>query len=304
VNRFTVRPDQWQRWVAQFLPSAEPFFIADAGVATALLDSGEIVYRRAELGEAFPRFGLDFGHAYNVWAVDREALVWLADRDARERIDPVLWATIRDAQGTNSRGQVYDDRWPLPSIAVPPIDRLTSGRWLLAPDTWQALGSDVRKAWLWEWMSRRLADDELKPVDADVAQQYRESVIRYANTFADVSGPNCFSAALGMALGRPSDVFPLWLHQEPFLRALQSLGLRPTGDDRARPGDVAVWANPTGHPVHAAFCVADGLLFNKNGQSWEQPYAVVRFDDVRDFDGVLTDGGTITMYRRESDQAR
>lgn len=58
-----------------------------------------------------------------------------------------------------------------------------------------------------------------------------------------------------------------------------------------------VWANATGLPVHAAFCVADGLLFNKNGQSWEQPNAAVALDDIRDFDGTLTEGGTMTMYR-------
>jgi hypothetical protein len=49
--------------------------------------------------------------------------------------------------------------------------------------------------------------------------------------------------------------------------------------------------------VHAAFCVGDRVLFNKNGQSWDQPYCVVALDDLRDFDGTLTSGGTMTVHR-------
>jgi len=132
-----------------------------------------------------------------------------------------------------------------------------------------------------------------------VAPTYRELVGRYANTFADTSGANCFAATLGVALRRPREIFPLWLHQEPFLRALRGGGFRPTGDRDPRPGDAAVWADPGGLPVHAAFCVGDGLMFNKYGQGWEQPYAVVSLDDLRDFDGIVTGGGSMTVYRRQ-----
>jgi hypothetical protein len=298
MDRFTVRPGQWQRWIRRFLPVAEPFFVADADTVAALSTAGELVYTRAELGGSFPRFALDHGHAYNVWAIDVDASVWFADREARGRIDRSLWAAIRDEQGTNKRGQVYGDWWPLPTIEVPDSDRLRDGRWLLAPDTWLGLGVDMQVAWLREWMSRRLVDDQPHPVAAEVAPPYREMVDRYANTFADVSGANCFSATLGMALGRPQDVFSLWLHQTPFLRALRGNGYHPIDDPEPQPGDVVVWSNAAGLPVHAAFCVADGLVFNKNGQSWEQPYAVVTLADLRDFDGTLTDGGNLTVHRR------
>jgi len=299
VDRFTVRPEQWFLWARNFLPAREPFFFSDADTAAALCGAGELVYTRAELAASFPRFRLDYGSAYRMGAVDVDSFVWLADREARDRIDPSRWVAVRDGQGTNGRGQVYGESWPLHKIAVPDTDRLPDGRWLLAPDTWRALGEDVRRAWLREWISRCLVEDELHPVDAEVAPPYRELVGRYANTFADASGACCFSATLGMALRRPDEIFPLWLHQEPFLRTLRGAGFHPTGDRDPRPGDAAVWANADGLPVHAAFCVADGLMFNKNGQSWEQPYALVPLDDLRDFDGVVTASGTMTVYRRE-----
>ena len=298
MERFTVRPDQWPLWIRGFLPAAEPFFLAAGETADALSAAGELVYTRAELAESFPRFRLDHGQAYVMGAIGADSFVWLAGRAARNRVDRSLWARIRDEQGTNGRGQVYDGGWPLPAPDVPEEDRLPDGRWLLAPDTWQALGADPRQRWLFEWLSRRLAEDQPGHVDAEVAPRYRELVDRYAGTFADTSGPNCFSTALGMALGRPADIFPLWLHPEPFLRTLRGNGFRPVDDPEPRPGDVVTWADVTGPLVHAAFCVGDGLLFNKNGQSWEQPYAVVTLDDVRDFDGTLTAGGTMTVYRR------
>lgn len=298
MDGFRVRPEQWHAWARGFLPAREPFFFTDAGTATALSTAGELVYTRAELAASFPRFRVDHGSAYRMGAVAVDSFVWLADRDARDRIDPSLWGEVRDGQGTNGRGQVYDGSWPLPPIAVPGTDRLPGGRWLLAPDTWRSLGDDVQRAWLREWISRCLVADELRPVDAEVAPPYRELVARYANTFADDGGACCFSATLGMALRRPDEIFPLWLHQEPFLRALRGGGFGPSGGDPG-PGDVVVWAAPGGLPVHAAFCVADGLMFNKYGQSWEQPYAVVSLDDLRDFDGIVTAGGTMTVYRRE-----
>jgi len=257
VDQFTVRPEQWRSWTEHFLPPDEPFFVADADISAALSAAGEVVYTRIELSESFPRFSLDHGYAYHVWSVDADSLVWLADREARDRIDRSLWITIRDEQGRIERGQVYDGHWPLSGIEVPATDRLSDGRWLLAPDTWLALDFDVQRRWLREWMSRRLVDDELRPIDADVAPPYRAIVARYANTFADRSGANCFSATLGMALGRPHDVFPLWLHQEPFLRALRGNGYRRTDAVDPDPGDVVIWTSHTGLPVHAAFCVAD-----------------------------------------------
>lgn len=297
-----MRPEQWQLWARAFLPAAEPFFVTDARVAAALSAAGEVVYTRAELADSFPRFRVDHGIAYRMGAVDGGSFVWLAGRDARDRIDPSLWVAVRDGQGTNGRGQVYDGSWPLPTIAVPDADRLPGGRFLLAPDTWRALGEDVQRAWLREWISGCLADDglavdRLGPGDAEVAPPYREVVGRYANTFADTGGANCFAATLGMALGRPRETFPLWLHQEPFLRALRASGFAPAGEGEPRPGDAVVWASATGIPVHAAFCVADGLMFNKYGQGWEQPYALVPLDDLRDFDGTLAGGGTMTVYR-------
>ncbi len=299
-DHFTVRPEQWRLWSRRFLPPFEPFFTVEPDTAAALAAAGEIVYTRAEFGASFLRFSLDHGHAYHVWSLPADSLVWCADRAARERLDRSLWARIRDEQGSNGRGQVYDDGWPLSPVGVPAIDRLPGGRWLLAPDTWLALEPAGQRRWLREWIRRRISADELRPITADVDPRYRDLTARYANTFADASGPNCFSAALGVALGRPSEIFPLWLHQEPFLRALGATGYRPVGGLDPQPADVVVWADTDGSPVHAACCVAEGVLFNKNGQSWDQPYALIAFDDVRDFDGTISGGGSMVMYRRFS----
>jgi hypothetical protein len=296
LDRFTVRPGQWHTWIERFLPPAEPFFVDDADTVAALSAAGELIYTRGEFSESFPRFGLDHGLAYNVWAVVG-SWVWLADRQARHRIGPALWTAIREEQGTNRRRQVYDGSWPLPNINVPAADRLADGRWLLAPDVWQGLGTDVKQGWLREWISRRLVDDDLRPVDAVVAPRYGDLVGRYANTFADTGGPNCFAATLGMAVGRPEEILPLWLHQEPFLRTLRASGYTRVEGVEPQPGEVVVWADGSGLPIHAAFCVGEEVVFNKNGASWEQPYALLAFNDVRDFDGIVSAGGTMAVYR-------
>jgi len=118
VDRLTVRPEQWHLWARNFLPADEPFFLTDADTA-ALSDAGELVYTRAELTDSFPRFRVDYGMAYRMGVVDADSFVWLADRDARGRIEPALWVAVRDGQGTNGRGQVYDGSCPCPRSRYP-----------------------------------------------------------------------------------------------------------------------------------------------------------------------------------------
>src|SRR5262249_23318043 len=131
VDGFTVRPEQWRLWAARFLPAVEPFFFDDARTADALSAAREGLYTRTAPGDSFPRLRVDHGHTYRMWTIDGDSFAWLAGREARERIDPSLWAAIRDRQGANGRGQVYDGSWPLPPVEVPGADRLPDGRFLL-----------------------------------------------------------------------------------------------------------------------------------------------------------------------------
>src|SRR5262249_22308292 len=152
---------------------------------------------------------------------------------------------------------------------------------------------NVQEAWVLQWLNDQLLDDEVVPINPDhvpVPDTLRPLVLKYSGCFAEASGANCFAATLAMATGtlaQTEQIIHLWLHQQPFLRALGAQGYHPVqeihhGDtiDAITAFDVLVWSNEEGHLVHAAFCVAPGYVFNKMGQSWEQPWLVLRIEDV------------------------
>lgn len=64
------------------------------------------------------------------------------------------------------------------------------------------------------------------------------------------------------------------------------------------PLDVVTWLSKDGHLVHASFCVAPGYFFNKMGQSWEQPWLILRIADLVDYDDVVSEGGKMVLYRK------
>lgn len=137
-------------------------------------------------------------------------------------------------------------------------------------------------------------------------------VNEYVGRFADQSGPNCFAAAIGMALGgtavasypQSRRLMAQWLHPGPFFRVLDAQGYRKATEIRTlahasavQPGDVLVWYASDGTAQHAAFAVSQDTVFQKEGQGWESPWQLVRWEDVW-YNGVLKSGGYIALYHR------
>src|SRR5262249_26463593 len=142
---------------------------------------------------------------------------------------------------------------------------------VLTHDVWASFPRNVQEAWVLLWLNEQLVDDEVVPINpghVPVPAALRPLVQKYSGCFADASGANCFAATLAMAMGtlaQAEQIIHLWLHQEPFLRALGAQGYQPVqeihhGDaiDAITSFDVLVWSSEEGHRVHAAFCVAPG----------------------------------------------
>lgn len=86
---------------------------------------------------------------------------------------------------------------------------------------------------------------------------------------------------------------------------LDSIGYKPCMEtqeaselDSLQPSDVLVWKNQAGEGIHAAYCIASGFVFNKMGQSWEQPWSVIDIKEILDYGEVISGGGTIVIYRK------
>ncbi len=292
-----------------------------------LLKAGLIVYTRPEFHASFPQFALAYGCTYHLWDVPQDTYVWMADATQRLYLDADLLQDILRDQVRLHRGQVYDHTWCLRIQDEAKMYGLQERSWqqlfqryqvydgsthfILTHDLWTALPQGVQEAWILAWLNDQLVDDAVVPInpcDVPVPDSHRPLVMKYSGRFADASGANCFAATLAMAMGtlaKTEHIIHVWLHQEPFLRSLRAAGYHPVqeihhGDtiDAIKALDVLIWANGDGHIVHASFCVAPGYVFNKMGQSWEQPWLILRIEDVLDYNQVISTEGTLIVYRK------
>jgi hypothetical protein len=318
---------QRDAWIRSFLPPYEPFFFQGEPLVNRLLRAGMIVYTRSEFRESFPGFSLSYGHTYQIWGVPQDAYVWMSDAVQRSQIDAGLLQDILTCQVELHRGQVYDDAWCLRLQREQAVREQNYSNWsnifrrhqiddlashfVLTHDGWSALPKSLQETWLLVWLNDQLVDDGVTPTnphDIPIVASHQQLVMKYSGCFAEMGGANCFAAALAMATGelsRAENIINLWLHQGPFLRALHMEGYRPVREiysvdkiNEIEPLDVLVWSNSDGQLIHASFCVAPGYLFNKMGQSREQPWLLLQIEDIIDYDGVITAGGKLIIYRR------
>lgn len=323
-----IAEGQRDGWIKSFLPRHEPFFLRGEHLVNRLLQAGMIVYTRSEFHQSFPGFVLDYGGTYQLWNMPQESYVWLADAPQRLHLDADLLQDILLEQVRLHRGQVYDLTWYLRLQTEQAAPDLHERKWqqffqryqvddgspyvVLTHDVWTVLPRNVQETWVLEWLNDQLADDATVPIHPSrvpIPTSHRPLVMEYSGRFADAGGANCFAATLAMATGtlaQAEQIISLWLHEEPFLRALCAQGYHPVhelrhGDtsDAITSLDVLVWSNQEGRLVHAAFCVAPGYVFNKMGQSWAQPWLVLRIEDVFDYNEVVSTGGTLIVYRKQ-----
>lgn len=107
---------------------------------------------------------------------------------------------------------------------------------------------------------------------------------KYANTFSTTPGANCLAATLYAISTNPERqewIIEEWIFQNTFIEGLKNAGYSPT-DEEFRKGDVVAWVNDDGIIQHAAYCIDNHLFFNKNGQTFFNPWKIVEWDELQE----------------------
>ncbi|WP_141136677.1 hypothetical protein [Paenibacillus herberti] len=280
---------------------------------------GFVILTSGEFYKTYSNFGLHFGMEIRFWELEAFNYVWTASPQDLKRVPPELLSDIRKEQLQLSRGYFYSESWlqkhgqaeVLTHTDIDTIDN-DGEKWLvLTYEGWHSLQHAVQESLMQALIWERLAEQpsslhhELLP---DLPSHLEALVMRYANRFADSSGANCFAATLAFASGRidhAQSIIDLWLHESPFRRGLATLGygVTATFEDKSQVTDnqtldVLVWEDKQGIGQHAAFCLTQDYVLNKMGQSWVQPWSIVSFDDVADYNGILSSEGRIVVHRK------
>jgi hypothetical protein len=143
---------------------------------------------------------------------------------------------------------------------------------ILRFDAWNALPQPVQFDWL-EWS---ISSDGLTGLESN----------HPLVGFSASSGPNCFAAALAAVHPNQEQALEIaqdWLHQPEFFQALETLGYtapEPWNGSLLQPRAVLLFKQPSGDFVHATAHLGDGLMLNKDAQSWHKPRQVLRLEDL------------------------
>lgn len=296
-------PDgQFACWESLFIYPLAPYFYSDA----ERLSGEHLILSRQSLSAA--GFPLSFIDAYKTYAVSKDAS-WVAMLTPQQfdALPANTQAYLLAEQCRHSRGQVY--AWPsiesLPGAdssqaAAHSVDVDGTRQLVFDAALWAALTSIQQQAWLVHVIEAHTPHDSL-PLSAAAPENPR--VQRLANTFADISGPNCFSttlAAITEDAANAETIANFWLHQEPFLNGLARRGfalrenLRP--ETAGLTDCVLVWRDDSGQPQHACYLIADGIVLNKDAQTWFSPRQLLPLQSVLDV--WQEDGYAVVVYAR------
>lgn len=120
-------------------------------------------------------------------------------------------------------------------------------------------------------------DDELS--NTDITQfNHLPHLTSLHNTFPENHGANCLSATL-YALTKNPFLLDQWLHQETFMLFLNRLDYKEVGSSISS-GDVLCFYQDD-LLTHACYAIDDEYVFNKQGQTFWEPWTIERFETIQ-----------------------
>lgn len=300
-----------ERWSGYLVHQREPVYLS--AEARRLLPPEAPVLTRQQFREQ-PACTLEMLDSYHHFIIPEKAghIALMSPRDW-QALAPGLRSSLRRLQWELGRGQLYDE--PLmrelltpeeQTLAAPNLFPTPEGMKLaLTHDLWCALSAATRRAWLLHYVSWR--NQECRPVElsADawerITEQVGPSVRRLAFTFAQKAGPNCLATAIAGLMPDPAmaeNVADIWLYEEPFRKRLAARGLihpQPLPDDPPA-GSVLTFSDAAGRIQHSCCLLGDGLVLNKQSQSWYAPRLIWRLEDL--LACWAEDGYSLQLYTR------
>lgn len=104
---------------------------------------------------------------------------------------------------------------------------------------------------------------------------------KFANTFPSCSGSNCLSATL-FAITQQEWMIYEWVHPRTFIQSLKKANYSLTSSQEIELSDIAIWEDLDGVIQHASYHIGDSLFFNKNGQTYFNPWKIIDFTELKE----------------------
>jgi hypothetical protein len=279
----------FKTWSKILVYSISPFFLNDeikARVPSLHLTRGEF---RATIQD------LSFHDSYTTYNVSSEA-TWVTLLSIMEfqNLPEEVKLELLQLQIKLGRGQIYnfDDYKNL--LKEQELEQALEstfafeGKQMLELNyaLWHSFSFETQKHWLAKFVSEDRSDclsDTLSKSQWRHINKHYPS-IKHLVGFTAKSGANCFATTLAATLEgeQARSVSSLWLQTETFLRAIEELGYKKSElepNENLPNGSILIWQNDQGLQ-HACFYLGDGLVFNKDAQTWFAPRQILKLETV------------------------
>lgn len=269
--------EAWSRIVCFDL---EPLFLHED--LRARFEGRAVLMTRAEFGAWARSMSLEYADAYLPWRVADARAVALLPSVEVAALEPELRAALNEAQVRFKRGLIVElERAREFGIANRFLERdSVQDSFLLRRDAWDALPRNAQFAWL-EWF---VTQDPPSCLSSSVPGRTRHHIALELTGWLPSSGANCFATVLAYLTADPLQrrtVAGLWLQAATFERTLQARGLREQAFSAdLESGAVIGWRDQACNLAHACVYIGDGLVLNKDAQSWYAPRQILALETV------------------------
>ena len=280
----TIKPTQQQleHWIEKYVPEKDLYFLGKNDLPLVQTDlQGALVFPRSEFFNHSSYNGIQMVNSYMYWMISKEAEFVIVTQP--EWIDSLSIA---------KRHALFTTQHDLGRGLVGPLS-LLSGQHSF-PEDYILEVNGVRFGVIQRAMWMKLPASIKEEIVRTTAQQYDgwtslqpppstpSHLLKYANTFSTEPGANCLAATLFAISSEPTLdewIIHEWVHGETFKQKLAQASFTKV-EDRFQEGDAVVWMDGNSNVQHAAYCIDGELFFNKNGQTYFNPWKIVNWTEL------------------------
>ncbi|MFF2753095.1 hypothetical protein ACFVR1_04975 [Psychrobacillus sp. NPDC058041] len=281
-----IQPTQEQidHWIEKYVPEKDLFFLREKELLNFVDYLHEVlVIPKDEFFNHASYLQIQLVNSYEYWGISNDIqYVILAHSGWVTTLSSETRATLFSIQVSINRGLIL----PLSLFSEPDevstefiVKKKGEPYVVLQNNMWKKLSFSNKEkaiqAYALEWDSWE---------SLEVPDNIPAHLKKYANSFSTDAGANCLAATL-YAISNHSErnewIINEWVHQKTFTQGLKNAQYSIT-DDELTVGDVVTWINAEGIIQHAAYHLGDHLFFNKNGQTFFNPWKIINWKELNE----------------------
>lgn len=276
-----IQPSETQlkKWVEQYVPEKDLFFIQEESLPLFEEEIGPVLLiPRGEFFNHASYRQIQLANSYEYWNLSKEAnFVIVASENWIKELPPSKKERLLQIQLKMNRGLIFPLSYfsDIPLFLKENAVNEKEDEWIvLTADLWKRLSLPIK-----EHLMKKYAQqwDEWR---SEETPEYLPLIIKkYANTFPTKGGSNCLAATL-FAVSGQEWIIHEWVHPQTFKKKLSRTHQLVETTDLIE-GDVAVWESADGQIQHASYHIGNQLFFNKNGQTFFNPWKIIHFRELQ-----------------------